>query len=63
MRTVKPARAFQKDFRREMAGKNRNALPRTLSFVLDLLALDVPLPASSKSTVSRENGRNIGNAI
>nr|VFJ44013.1 MAG: mRNA interferase YafQ [Candidatus Kentron sp. DK] len=48
MRAVNTARAFQKDFRREMAGRNRNALARTLPFVLDLLARDVPLPGQFK---------------
>nr|VFJ47794.1 MAG: mRNA interferase YafQ [Candidatus Kentron sp. DK] len=48
MRVVKPTRAFQKDFRREMAGMHRNVLPQALSTVVDFLARDVSLPAQFK---------------
>ncbi|MBT8421426.1 MAG: type II toxin-antitoxin system YafQ family toxin [Gammaproteobacteria bacterium] len=45
---VRPTRTFQKDFRREIAGRHRNVLSRSLSTVVDLLARDASLPAQFK---------------
>nr|VFJ76303.1 MAG: mRNA interferase YafQ [Candidatus Kentron sp. FM]VFJ76434.1 MAG: mRNA interferase YafQ [Candidatus Kentron sp. FM]VFK23093.1 MAG: mRNA interferase YafQ [Candidatus Kentron sp. FM] len=43
MRAIKPTRAFQKDFRREMTGKRGKVLQQTLSSVIDQLARNVSL--------------------
>ncbi len=44
MRTIKFTRRFQRDYKREKAGRHGKTLDAVLMAVVDLLAPDAPLP-------------------